>query len=74
MTANKELNTGTRLVYKPDLAGPIFSTPFIKKIWAKNEGKIIITAKIIIPLLLGGIILPDKVSYKSPGIDPKKAT
>ncbi len=40
-----ELKTGTRFVYNPDLAGPIFSTPFIKKIWAKNDGKIIITPK-----------------------------
>ena len=46
-TANIELKTGTRFVYSPDLAGPIFSTPFIKKILAKNDGKIIITPKII---------------------------
>ena len=36
-TANNELKTGTMLVYKPDLEGPIFSTPFIKKICANND-------------------------------------
>ena len=42
-----------KFVYKPDLAGPICSTPFIKKICARKDGKIIITAKIIIPFIPG---------------------
>ena len=54
-TANNELKTGTKLVYNPDLEGPIFSTPFIKKICAKNDGKIIITPNIMKPFWPGKI-------------------
>ena len=61
-TAKNELKMGTKFVYKPDLAGPIFSTPFIKKICARKDGNNTITPKIIIPLIPGKIKLSVYVS------------
>ena len=65
---------GTKFVYKPDLDGPIFSTPFIKKSVPEKMGNITITPKIIIPLTqvkLNYLCMSHKITQVK---IPKKAT